>query len=51
MPHPAAHRSTKTVRAWLDVTRKARTKGKTRDADSDEAKQVREALKALSTVN
>jgi hypothetical protein len=38
------------MRAWLDmmdVTRKARTKGKTSD-ESDEAKQVKEALKALS---
>jgi hypothetical protein len=42
------------MRAWLDmmdVTRKARTKGKTQDADSDEAKQVREALKALLTAS
>jgi hypothetical protein len=40
------------MRAWLDmmdVTRKARTKGKIQDADSDEAKQVKEGLKALST--
>jgi hypothetical protein len=40
------------MRAWLDmmdVTRKARTKGKAQDADSEEAKQVKEALKALST--
>ena len=40
------------MRAWLDmmdVTRKARTKGKTSDADSEEAKQVKEALRALSS--
>ncbi len=42
------------MRAWLDmmdVTRKARTKsGKTQE-DSEEAKQVKEALKALSVAS